>query len=211
MHKVLLIGNPNVGKSTLFNSLTKSCEHTGTYHGVTVAEKSKTIHLGNEQFEIVDLPGLYSLNTFSFEEEVAKQNILKSKSLNLLIVDANSIKRNLYLALQLKEIGVNFKILVNNFDSFKRKNNCINIDYLAKKLGMDIQIINAKETKAENSLFQITHKKQKLPYLQDILSLIKKEISVEDDLIINVLNGIEQNVSLEDKQVIESFKYKIIL
>ena len=67
MDRILIIGNPNVGKSTLFNSLTKSNEHTGNFHGVTVEEKSKRIKVENEEFEVVDLPGIYSLNTYSFE------------------------------------------------------------------------------------------------------------------------------------------------
>ena len=80
MHKVMIIGNPNVGKSTLFNSLTKSREHTGNFHGVTVKEKSKTLTFENEKFEVVDLPGLYSLNTISQEEEVSKTLISWSMS-----------------------------------------------------------------------------------------------------------------------------------
>ena len=66
--KLGIVGLPNVGKSTLFNSLTKSNEHTGNFHGVTVEDKSKVIKFNNEEIKFVDLPGLYSLNTFTQEE-----------------------------------------------------------------------------------------------------------------------------------------------
>ena len=72
MIDVLLVGNPNTGKTTLFNSLTNSDEHTGNWHGVTVSEKGKTYIYKGNQINLVDLPGLYSLTTLSFEEEVAR-------------------------------------------------------------------------------------------------------------------------------------------
>ena len=75
MREILIAGNPNVGKSTLFNSITKSNEHTGNFHGVTVEEKSKIIKFNNEEIKFVDLPGLYSLNTFTQEEEISKNNL----------------------------------------------------------------------------------------------------------------------------------------
>ena len=104
MYRIQIVGNPNVGKSTLFNSLTKSNEHTGNFHGVTVESKHKIIKFENEEYDFVDLPGLYSLNSFSFEEGVARDEIIKKDSFNLVIIDANSIRRNLYLCLQFLSI-----------------------------------------------------------------------------------------------------------
>lgn len=153
MHKVLLIGNPNVGKSTLFNSLTKSHEHTGNFHGVTVEEKRKRITFEGEQYEFVDLPGLYSLNTFSFEEEVSKNIILKGQSsTKILLADANSLKRNLYLALQMSELNLNYKILINNYDYFLRHGGKIDTEKLQQKLGVKIEIINAKKIKLSKEI-----------------------------------------------------------
>ena len=161
MREFLLIGNPNVGKSTLFNSLTKSSEHTGNFHGVTMEEKSKIVKYENEEIKFVDLPGIYSLNTFSFEEEVSKNIILKPDVNRLVIVDANSLNRNLYLCLQLKELGYNFKILLNNYNSFLKRGNKLNVDLLSEKLGLEIEIINAKTQKISKKILKISKKLEK--------------------------------------------------
>ena len=125
MHKVLIIGNPNVGKSTLFNSITKSNEHTGNFHGVTVEEKSKIITFENKKYELVDLPGLYSLNTFSYEEEVAKNIVINTDATRLVLVDANSIRKNLYLCIHKDELD---KIQALNKDFKTFFDECISID-----------------------------------------------------------------------------------
>ena len=122
MCKILIAGNPNVGKSTLFNSLTKSSEHTGNFHGVTVEEKNKSINFNGVNYQFVDLPGIYSLNCFSYEEEVSKNYLLKEKNI-VMLVDANSLRRNLYLSLQLTELNIEHSIFINNYDYFKKKNN----------------------------------------------------------------------------------------
>ena len=145
MHKILIIGNPNVGKSTLFNSLTKSSEHTGNFHGVTVEEKHKIIKYKNEEYDFYDLPGMYSLNSFSFEEEVARNFALKSDAERIMLVDANSLRKNLYLCLQFLELNIDFKILVNNYDYFKKYNNALDIKKLNYKLKVDCQFVNAKK------------------------------------------------------------------
>ena len=155
MHKVLLIGNPNVGKSTLFNSLTKSHEHTGNFHGVTVEEKRKRITFAGEQYEFVDLPGIYSLNTFSFEEDVSKNILLKEASTKLLVCDANSLRRNLYISLQMNELGLEHKILINNYDYFLRHGGKIDAKKLEQNLGARVEIIDAKKIKLSKEILNI--------------------------------------------------------
>ena len=140
MRKIILVGNPNVGKSTLFNSLTKSCEVTGNFHGVTVEEKSKVVKFENQEIEFVDLPGLYSLNSFSPEEEVSRNAVLNENNEIFVLCDINCIRKNFYLCQQLNELGINYKILINNHKNFE-KNNKIDINKLKNKMIYGWQVI----------------------------------------------------------------------
>lgn len=226
MREFLLIGNPNVGKSTLFNSLTKSSEHTGNFHGVTMEEKSKIVKYENEEIKFVDLPGIYSLNTFSFEEEVSKNIILKPDVNRLVIVDANSLNRNLYLCLQLKELGYNFKILLNNYNSFLKRGNKLNVDLLSEKLGLEIEIINAKTQKISKKILKISKKLEKneknnkisqindiflenfsnnYKYLEKIVAKIKNKLNLSEKTIIFALNGIFFDMNDDEIKFISNF------
>ncbi len=187
MRKLLLIGNPNVGKTTLFNSLTKSHEHTGNFHGVTVEEKGKLVNMDGEGWYIVDLPGLYSLLPFSYEEEISKNAILNNKDFNLVISDANSLKRNLYLCLQLKELGINFKLLINNYNYFKKHGN--SIDIAALKKYFDAEIIDAKKCKFNKNLIKFNKIDLNLTYLTQFLAKIKEKIKKSDAELIAAFNG----------------------
>ena len=75
MHKIHIVGNPNSGKTTLFNSITKSSEHVGNWHGVTVDKKSKIVKFNSCEYELIDLPGIYSLNAYSLEEQISIDEI----------------------------------------------------------------------------------------------------------------------------------------
>ena len=210
MHNILLIGNPNVGKSTLFNSLTKSCEHTGNFHGVTVDAKSKNIKLEKEEYQVVDLPGMYSMLSFSYEEEVAKKELLKGNSTVLMLVDANSLNRNLYLALQLKELGISFKILINNYTYFRQHKNQIDVQKLSNCLGVDVEIVNAKKVKADKKLFKINKNNKNLPYFFEIIKQIKQKTGLDEAVIIKSLNGISLEITAEQNKIIKEFLPEII-
>lgn len=207
MHKVLMIGNPNVGKTTLFNSLTRSSEHTGNFHGVTVDYKIKNIKIENENFEFFDLPGLYSLNTISDEEELAKKIILNEKNATKIVVtDANSLSKNLYLCLQLDELGIDYKLVINNYDYFVSAGNKLNIKILQKYFGNDTITINAKKIKIDKNFFKFQKSNIKITYLVPFLTKIKEKFKFLSEIqILNAINSIyeeRENYYLELKKFI---------
>ena len=150
--KILLVGNPNTGKTTLFNSLTKSSEHVGNWHGVTVSEKEKPFFVAEKKFVLVDLPGLYSLTPLSYEEEVASKYIFENNSCPIInICDINNLKRNLFLTLQLKEISNEIILFVNTFQNIKNnkklKEKIKQSENALKKLDVKFFIGNAENKK----------------------------------------------------------------
>lgn len=145
MKKVLLIGNPNTGKTTLYNTLTGASEHVGNWHGVTVDAKSRAI-LKLKDVELVDLPGLYSLNTLTPEEKVSADTLAENKNcLVVNICDANNLSRNLFLTMQLKERGYNICLAVNMAKELKNANKIL--PKLSEKLGVPIFPIDARKAK----------------------------------------------------------------
>lgn len=141
MIKVNLVGNPNTGKTTLFNCLTGAHEHVGNWHGVTVEEKAKLYKYKENEIEIVDLPGIYSLTSLSYEEEVGVKYLLAhQENIVLNICDASNLQRNLYLTLGLLELGLNVVLAVNQI----QKKPICKIDYkkLSCLLGIPVIPIN---------------------------------------------------------------------
>lgn len=153
LRQVLLVGNPNTGKTTLFNALTKANEHVGNWHGVTVEEKSRPFMCAAEKMLLVDLPGIYSLSALSFEEQVAINYIRshpKTKIIN--ICDENNLQRNLSLTLGLLEEGADVVLAVNCMD--KRPLNKVDAKALSNKLGIDVILINAEKKIGFDKLFK---------------------------------------------------------
>ncbi len=139
MYKVALIGNPNVGKSTIFNSLTKLKQHTGNWPGKTVSNVSGKYNFKDEEYQIYDLPGTYSLLTDSLEEEIARDFICFEKIDAIVVVcDAVCLERNLNLVLQILEITDKEVICVNLMDEARKKGIKIDIGKLEQLLGVPI-------------------------------------------------------------------------
>lgn len=139
MKKLMLVGNANTGKTTLLNSLTKSEEHTGNWHGVTVEEKEKFFSFDNQKFSVVDLPGIYSLTALSLEEQVSIDFVLSNQnSLILNICDINNLTKNLYLTLDLLQLKNNVVLVVNNWGKIVD----FDIRKLKEELGVEIWVLN---------------------------------------------------------------------
>ncbi len=141
--KIALAGNPNCGKTTLFNALTGSNQFVGNWPGVTVEKKEGKLK-GYKDVTIMDLPGIYSLSPYTLEEVVARNYLIHDKpDVILNIIDGTNIERNLYLTTQLIELGIPMVIAVNMMDIVNKNGDKIYIDKLSKKLGCDVVEISA--------------------------------------------------------------------
>ena len=144
MLKFALAGNPNSGKTTLFNSLTGSTAHVGNWPGVTVDKKEGTYKKLEEPINIIDLPGIYSLSPYTPEEVISRNYILdENPDCIINIVDATNLERNLYLTTQLLEIDVPVVIALNMIDVIEKNNESIDAKTLEEKLGVPVVAISA--------------------------------------------------------------------
>lgn len=136
--KIGLAGNPNCGKTTMFNDLTGSTQYVGNWPGVTVEKKGGKLKW-NKEIEIVDLPGVYSLSPYTLEEVVTRDFMMNDKpDVIINIVDGSNIERNLYLTTQILELGIPTVIALNMMDIVKKNGDKINIEKLSKKLGCPV-------------------------------------------------------------------------
>jgi ferrous iron transport protein B len=190
---VALAGNPNSGKTTIFNDLTGMRQHVGNYPGVTVEKRSGVVNHNGHRIEIIDLPGIYSLTAFSEEEIVARNFILQEKPDVIIdVIDSSSLERNLYLAVQFLEIGIPIVLDFNMADVARGKGMRVDIGLLSELLGMPIiETVGSKGKGIEgllDAVIEVAGKKNRkrieIPYVEEIENAVEKIIpllEVEND------------------------------
>ena len=162
MINVALVGNPNTGKTTVFNALTGAKQYVGNWPGVTIDKKYGFI---NKDIQVVDLPGIYAMDTYSNEEKISRA-YLENEDVDLIInvVDATNLERNLYLTTQLMQFNKPILVLLNMMDIANKRGLNIDTEILAKKLGVRILPISAKnKTGLENISEEINKSKEIIP------------------------------------------------
>ncbi|BCJ94727.1 ferrous iron transport protein B [Anaerocolumna cellulosilytica] len=176
-YSIALAGNPNSGKTTLFNELTGSKQHVGNWPGVTVDKKEGT-YRKNKEITILDLPGTYSLSPYSAEEIVARDYIVKEKPHAVInIVDATSIERNLYLTLQILETQIPTVIALNMMDEVEARGDIIDINKLSKLLGVKVVPIVARSGRGLKELMEVAVDVAKAAKKPEVLDLFDDNIS----------------------------------
>lgn len=187
MATIALAGNPNCGKTTLFNALTGSNQFVGNWPGVTVEKKEGKLK-GHKDVTITDLPGIYSLSPYTLEEVVARNYLINERPDAILnIVDGTNIERNLYLSTQLMELGIPVIMAVNMMDIVERNGDKIHIDKLAKSLGCEVVEISALKgtgvQKAAEKAVVLAEKKNRNIPVHKFASEVEKVLeSIEEKL-----------------------------
>ena len=153
--KIALAGNPNCGKTTLFNALTGSNQFVGNWPGVTVEKKEGKLKK-HEDVVIMDLPGIYSLSPYTLEEVVARNYLIKERPDAILnIIDGTNLERNLYLTTQLTELGIPVVVAINMMDVVKKNGDSINTQELARELGCKVVAFTMGPPPAEGMLREL--------------------------------------------------------
>lgn len=190
---IALAGNPNCGKTTLFNEITGSRQHVGNWPGVTV-DKKDGIYKKNKEVTILDLPGTYSLSPYSAEEIVARDYIVKEKPDAVInIVDATSIERNLYLTLQIMETRIPMVVALNMMDEVAARGDKIDCEKLSLTLGIPVVPIVARSGKGMHELMDAAIQVAKSGHKPEKVELFDDELANAIDSIADILGGTDSD------------------
>ncbi len=218
-YTLALAGNPNCGKTTLFNILTGSKQHVGNWPGVTVDKKEGSWKKHNE-FSILDLPGTYSLSPYSAEEKIARDYIVKEQPDCVIdIVESPNLERNLYLSLQILETGVPTVLALNMSDELEQKGEFIDAEYLEKEFGVKVVKISARNNHGIKELFEAVKetidndiKPKKIPLFEKIKTLDEEGIAnARYEKITSVVKKAYKKNDEEDNYITNSSKLDNIL
>ena len=216
---IALAGNPNSGKTTVFNNLTGTRQHVGNWPGVTVERKEGGLSYQGCSIKVVDLPGVYSLTAYSLDEVIARNFVVEEKpDVVVDVVDASNLERNLYLAVQLLEMGAPLIIALNMMDMAESRNYHIDVEILSQLLGVPIvpmvasrnrgteellrEIVDMVENKVQGTELRLRydeHVEEELAKLEELVS--QSELSQKYSprwLAIKLLE--------EDREIIKKFK-----
>ena len=159
-----LAGNPNVGKTTVFNRLTGMRQHVGNWPGKTVERAEGHFKHGSYEYDVIDLPGNYALSAHSMEEIVSRDFIVDDDSDVIInVVDAANLERNLYLTVQMMELGANMVMALNMNDFAKKKDHIIDIPLMSELLGFPVIEISAKDGDGFEELLTTVEKQASKP------------------------------------------------
>lgn len=165
---IALVGNPNAGKTTIFNNLTGSHQYVGNWPGVTVEKKEGRLDYQGYRIRVVDLPGVYSLTAYSLDEVIARNFVVEEKpDLVVNIVDASNLERNLYLTVQLLEMGARVVIALNMMDQAESKGHVIDVVHLSQLLGVPVVPMAANRNRGTQEL------------LMEIVRAVEKEVETK--------------------------------
>ena len=225
MIKVALAGNPNCGKTTLFNALTGATAHVGNWPGVTVDKREGLYKKLGEDIKIVDLPGIYSLSPYTPEEVISRNFIVEEKPDCVInIVDATNLERNLYLTTQLLEMDVPIVVALNMMDIIEKRNDKLDVEKLQKALGVPVISISAlkKQGNEELMLAALNAKKREpktvlensklKPLIDEIVADLKQNEEV-DNVLYHAIKIIEEDeIEIKDHKFavthVEEYKKK---
>ena len=199
-YRFALAGNPNCGKTTLFNELTGSNQYVGNWPGVTVEKKEGRLKHDDMDIAVVDLPGIYSLSPYSAEEIVTRNYIIDEKpDMIINIVDATNIERNLYLSLQLAELGLPMVIALNMIDMAEKRGDVIDCTLLSNLLGIPVVPISASKGKGIHKLIHTA-----VHTFTHSIDETHCDIHVDYNLINNIYTGAVKTAIDEIEEMISS-------